>query len=205
MRTRHLLPPALLLLALAACDRSSLPPDPDAGRTAPAAAKPAPATRAPAAPASSPPPPSAASLAPRLPGLTFGQAIPAGSGWLREKDQVSDDCVLWVAPNRPDSYAITVAGRLERVTFGRGAGFRLPGRSGSPGIAPGATEAAVRAAYPDLVAEPHKYVAPPAKYLTSPHLAADQAGLRFEIDPDGAVALIHVGRPAALSLVEGCA
>ncbi|MDE2619882.1 MAG: hypothetical protein KGL54_06935 [Sphingomonadales bacterium] len=142
---------------------------------------------------------------PRLPGLTFGQAIPAGSGWRKEQDQVSDDCLIWVTPERPDSYAITIAGRLARVTFGRGSGFRLPGRSGSPGIAPGATAAAVRAAYPDLVAEPHKYMAPPAGYLTSPHLAEDQTGLRFEIDADGTVALIHLGLPAALTLVEGCA
>ncbi len=203
MRVRHLLPPALLLASLTGCDRSPHGPDATPGQPVPGGTAAAVAPDGGLSPAPTSPP--AASPVPRLPGLTFGQAIPAGSGWLKEKDQISDGCLIWVAPDRPDSYAIAIDGRLARVTFGRGSGFRLPGRPGSPGITPGATEAAVRAAYPDLVAEPHKYMEPPAKYLTSPQLAADQAGLRFEIDADGTVALIHLGLPAALGLVEGCA
>jgi len=147
-----------------------------------------------------PAPAGATSPIPILPGLAFGRPVASTSAWQADATQISDDCRTYTATAYPQSYAIVIAGRLERVSFGRGSGFRLPS-----GIAPGSAEAEVRRAYPDLVAEPHKYAEAPAKYLTSAHLAPAAVGLRFEIDPDGRVGLIHIGLPSSLSLVEGCA
>lgn len=168
--------------------------------------QPPPASDAPATPAAAPSVEAAATPAPpvapipALPGLSFGQPIPAGGAWRADAAQISDECRTYTARAFPRSYAIVIAGRLERVTFGRGSGFRLPN-----GLAPGSTEDEVRRALPDLMAEPHKYAEAPAKYLTSSRLAPDAVGLRFEIDPDGTVGQIHIGLPSSLSLVEGCA
>ncbi|MBC2670234.1 hypothetical protein ACFOON_03935 [Novosphingobium piscinae] len=141
---------------------------------------------------------------PALAGLRFGAPIPAGSSWQATAEpgdgQPADGCTIYRSAQVPDSYAIVIAGRLERVTFGPGSGQRLPG-----GVGPGSSATAVRAAYPQLEAEPHKYDAPPAGTLTSPDDGTMTPGLRFEIDGQRRVALIHLGRPPALWLVEGCA
>ncbi len=68
----------------------------------------------------------------------------------------------------------------------------------------GSTEKEVRHWFAGFRAEPHKYQAAPAKYLTAPNAASDPA-LRFEIGDDGKVTLIHVGTMPVLGYVEGCA
>jgi hypothetical protein len=71
------------------------------------------------------------------------------------------------------------------------------------GIAVGATESAVRKAYPDVKAEPHKYEEAPAKYLDW-RPGGGTSGLRFEINAQGKVSAIHAGREPEIELVEGC-
>lgn len=137
---------------------------------------------------------------PAIPGLRFGQPIAADSGWVADPVQASDECLIYTSKQVPHAYAIAVNHRLERVSFSTGAIFRLPS-----GITLGSDEAAAKRAYPDFAAEPHKYEEAPAGYLTQPDLKPDQPGLRFEIGPDRKVKVIHIGLPASLSLVEGCA
>ena len=69
----------------------------------------------------------------------------------------------------------------------------------------GASEADVKAAFPGFREEPHKYEASPAKYLTTPGAERGGSALRFEIDGNGKVGLIHVGTMPVLGYVEGCA
>ena len=184
-------------LLTAGCHRG---PDPFDEPTAAASGSNEAASGVPTGDGPAPAPTGAAPPIPALPGLAFGRPVASTSAWQADATEISDDCRIYTARAYPQSYAIVIAGRLERVSFGRGSGFRLPS-----GITPGSAEADVRRAYPDLVAEPHKYAEAPAKYLTSPALAPDAVGLRFEIDPDGTVGLIHIGLPPSLSLVEGCA
>jgi hypothetical protein len=73
------------------------------------------------------------------------------------------------------------------------------------GMGVGATEAEVRAAFPGFREEPHKYVEPPAKYLTAPDAEKGAPALRFEIGAGRKVSLIHVGIMPVLGYVEGCA
>ena len=182
----------LALLLLSACDGTSRQPEPGSPGSAPATSP------AGMAPATTPSP--TASGVPTLPDLTFGQPLPAGGPWRADPVQASDECVIYTAPTMPHAYAIAVSGKLERVTYAEGARFHLPS-----GIGPGSTEAAVRRAYPELTAEPHKYEAAPAKYLTTPRLVDGKPGLRFEIGETGRVEQIHIGLPSSLLLVEGCA
>lgn len=180
---------ALPLLLLAGCKDHSEPPAGPVSREA---------TSSPREPTS--PSPVASSNPPAIPGLRFGQPIPADSPWHADPVQASDECLIYTSKAAPHAYAIVIGNRLERVSYAQGAGFRLPS-----GIMLGSDEAAVRRAYPDFVREPHKYEAAPAGYLTQPNLAPDQTGLRFEIGPDRKVDVIHIGLPSSLSLVEGCA
>ena len=182
------------LLALTGCDKPAAPP-------APASSASAVVTDAPAEPAPAPrPSPQQVAGLPGIPGLTFGQPIPQGSAWTRDKVQASDECLTYSAPMTPHAYAIVFDHALQRISFLPGSRFRLPS-----GIAIGSPEAEVKRAYPGLVAALHAYDPPPARYLTAPHLAPGQPGLRFEIDADRKVAAIHLGLPGALELVEACA
>ena len=83
------------------------------------------------------------------------------------------------------------------------------------GFGVGDTAAAIKAAYgPLAVAQPHKYSAPPAEDLfvwtaggpsTAGEYVQDAAarGVRYEINGEGRVQIIHIGGPA-IQLVEGC-
>ncbi|RZK25348.1 MAG: hypothetical protein EOO63_16155, partial [Hymenobacter sp.] len=82
--------------------------------------------------------------------------------------------------------------------------FIVPKPNVKLGIGIDASDADVRAAYPGIVAEPHKYIDAPGRYLTwIPQ--ADGPGLRFEIGTDGKVSMIHAGVMPWLGYVEGCA
>ncbi|ELR03677.1 hypothetical protein GMDG_08928 [Pseudogymnoascus destructans 20631-21] len=96
-----------------------------------------------------------------------------------------------------------------------------PGRAPSGlltdrGFGVGDTAAAIKAAYgASAVSEPHKYAEAPAEDIfvwTSGGPATPDAyvqdaaarGVRYEIDGEGKVGIVHVGGPA-IQLVEGCA
>ncbi len=129
-------------------------------------------------------------------GLTIGKPVPEGSPWAARGAQASDECLTLSAPDWPGAYAIVEENVVRRITVSDDSKARL-----IEGIGPGSTEAQVRAAFPSFVAEPHKYVDAPAKYLTQP---GTDPRLRFEIDDEGKVSLVHVGMMPTLAYVEGC-
>lgn len=130
-------------------------------------------------------------------GLIIGKPVPAGSPWAARGAQASDACLTLSAPDWPGAYAIVEEGVVRRITVSDESKAKL-----IEGIGPGAIEAQVRKAFPSFVAEPHKYVDAPAKYLTQP---GDDPRLRFEIDAEGKVSLVHIGVRPTLEYVEGCA
>jgi hypothetical protein len=195
---------AALALCLAACSPESA--------SAPAAGPPtenkaAPPTLAPApAPAASPSAPAEAPAAPNvltlegLGTLRIGQPLPAGSSWRERGAQIPGPCRTISSPDFPGVYAIVEEGKVRRITLGGQSKVKL-----TQGIGTGASEAAVRAAFPAFREEPHKYVESPAKYLTAPNAAGGDPALRFEIGRDGRVSMVHVGTMPVLGYVEGCA
>lgn len=132
--------------------------------------------------------------------LQIGKAVPADSGWAEHGVQVSDSCRIVTSPDYPGVYAIVAKGTVRRITVGGTSGVTL-----ADGIGLGASEAAVKAAFPGFRAEPHAYDGDPAKYLTQPGADRHHPGLRFEIGQDGKVRLIHAGTMPELGYVEGCA
>lgn len=130
-------------------------------------------------------------------GLTIGKPVPAGAPWAARGAQISDGCTTLSAPDWPGAYAIVEENVVRRITVSDESKAKLV-----EGIGPGSTEAEVRKAFPSFVAEPHKYVDAPAKYLTQP---GDDPRLRFEIDAEDKVSLVHVGVRPTLEYVEGCA
>ena len=130
-------------------------------------------------------------------GLTIGKPVPTGSPWAARGAQISDGCTTISAPDWPGAYAIVEDNVVRRITVSNKSEAKL-----LEGIGPGSTEADVHSAFPSFVAEPHKYVDAPAKYLTQP---GNDPRLRFEIDEEGKVSLVHVGMKPTLEYVEGCA
>jgi hypothetical protein len=130
-------------------------------------------------------------------GLTIGKPVPTGSPWAAQGAQISEECLTLSAPDWPGAYAIVEQGVVRRITVSDESKAKLV-----EDIGPGSTEAQVRAAFPSFVAEPHKYVDTPAKYLTQP---GNDPRLLFEIDDKGKVSLVHVGMMPTLAYVEGCA
>lgn len=112
--------------------------------------------------------------------------------------QVSDACQTF-SDKRRRIYAMVEDKVVQRITAMSGSPVRT-----ARGVAVGATEAAVRKAYPDAAAQPHKYVDAPAKYLDW-RPGGGASGLRFEIDASGKVSAIHAGREPQIEYVEGCA
>ena len=99
-------------------------------------------------------------------------------------------------------------GRLTRITLMSGSEIQT-----DKGLRVGATAAQVRAAYgPAIRSGHHKYQDPPAEYLTAwtrggagdeEAAPPDSRGIRYEVDQEGKVALIHAGGPS-IQYVEGC-
>lgn len=130
--------------------------------------------------------------------LRVGDAVPEGSSFAERGAQIPGSaCHTVSSPDYPGVYAITVDGEVRRITVSGDSDVAL-----TEGIGAGASEEDVREAFPGFREEPHKYVEAPAKYLTQP---GDDPRLRFEIDGDGTVSLIHVGLMPELGYVEGCA
>ena len=132
--------------------------------------------------------------------LRIGRAVPAGGKWVQRGAQASADCRTISSPDYPGVYAIVEQGNVRRITAGQNSAVRL-----SENIGVGSTEKEVLKLFPGFRAEPHKYIADPAKYLTAPNAASGESALRFEIGADGIVSLIHVGTMPVLGYVEGCA
>ena len=132
--------------------------------------------------------------------LEFAEMVPAGSGWAERGAQIPGRCRTVSSPDFPGVYAIVEEGMVRRITIGERSTLKLV-----EGIGTGASEAEVRAAFPSFREEPHKYVEPPGKYLTSPGATGGDPALRFEIGRDGKVSLVHAGMMPVLGYVEGCA
>jgi hypothetical protein len=135
-----------------------------------------------------------------LAALRIGNPVPAGSTWRERGAQIPGGCRTISSPDFPGVYAIVEEGVVRRITIGGQSEVKL-----TEGVGPGAREAEVRAAFPGFREEPHKYVESPAKYLTSPGAAGGDPALRFEIDSERRVSLMHVGTIPVLGYVEGCA
>lgn len=132
--------------------------------------------------------------------LRIDLPVPAGSKWAERGAQASNACRTISSPDYTGVYAIIEQGKVRRITAGQNSAVKL-----SENIGVGSTEKEVNKAFPGFRAEPHKYVASPAKYLTAPNAASGDSALRFEIGADGKVSLIHVGVMPVLGYVEGCA
>jgi hypothetical protein len=128
--------------------------------------------------------------------LRVGAPIPEGGGWAVRGAQQSDSCRTVTSPDYPGVYGIVEKGAVRRITVGQRSDVKP-----IEGIGIGSTEKEVAAAFPGFRSEPHKYVEPPAKYLTAPNAASGDVALRFEIGRDGKVSLMHVGTMPVLGYV----
>lgn len=120
-------------------------------------------------------------------------------------------CDEWRPARAPEGLRVMILdGRLARVTATAPSTVET-----ESGLGVGDAAAAIKTAYGDrLTAQPHKYVAAPAEDLfvwtTGGPVAGayveDPAarGVRYEINGEGRVQMIHAGGPA-IQLVEGCA
>lgn len=106
--------------------------------------------------------------------------------------------------NAPDGVLVMVEnGILTRISVSRNGAIRTP-----EGIGVGDPDSKVLAAYGSRArVDLHKYVEPPAKYITvwreSSETGADRRGIRYEIGSDGKVAHVRAGGPS-IEYVEGC-
>lgn len=101
-------------------------------------------------------------------------------------------------------------GRLTRISLTRQNSTKT-----ARGVGLGSTADAVIAAYGDAArVSPHKYVDPPASYITvwtkdapapdAGSTSGDARGIVFEVEARGLVGMIHAGGPS-IQHVEGCA
>lgn len=132
--------------------------------------------------------------------LSIGQPVPGDSGFAQRGGQIpGSNCRTMSSPDYPGVYAIVQDGAVRRITAGQRSTVKL-----AEGISVGATEKQVLADFAGFRSTPHKYVEAPAKYLTAPNADSGNPALRFEIDADGKVSLIHIGTMPVLGYVEGC-
>lgn len=127
-------------------------------------------------------------------------------------EDANPDAVGGVNPEQCDEFrpirapdgmiAMLERNRLTRLTLVAGSQV-----STEAGFSPGDRAADIRRAYgDDATATPHKYMDPPAEYITvwrDPPPAEDPRGIVYEIGLDGLVSHIHAGG-ASIQYVEGC-
>ncbi len=134
-----------------------------------------------------------------LDGLRLGQPVPAGGTWAERGAQTSDQCRVVSSPDYPGVYAIVEGGTVQRITVAGASAVKLV-----EGVGVGSTRANIDASLPGFREEPHKYV-DGGIYLTAPNAASGDPAVRFELDGDGMVTVMHVGMMPVLGYVEGCA
>ena len=189
---------AALLMLAAACSPEPEPEAP-ADRADSAIDPAAPGEIAPPVPATareSVPPLTESGYADFIVGRPIAVANPAN---LSEQPAVSEDCRMFRDRRFPDLWIMTNGKRvIQRVS----AIGKSPLKT-SAGIGLGASEAAVRAAYPGIRKERSDYVMPPGGILFT--AADDRPGLRFDLDEQAKVVEISGGAPPFLGYSEGCA
>lgn len=210
--TRLLLSAAPLVLALSACSPGSeadggaaAAPSPSpassgtAGAVSPQNAANPSAPQRPAAPGevdSGIPPVTAQGFA----GYIVGKPIPmAGPDKPVEQPRISESCRMYKDKSLPDVWIMTDGkGVVQRISVLGSSTLRT-----AAGIGLGASEAQLRAAYPDLRVERSEYVMPPgAVFYTA---GEDRPGLRFDTSEQGKVVEISGGAQPFLGYSEGCA
>ncbi|WP_426051505.1 hypothetical protein [Brevundimonas sp. SL161] len=191
-------------LLLAACSQ------PDA--TEPAAAPETPAATPPAAPA--PNALTAGGYGPLVIGMTRAEVVTALGDDSDPNSAGSAEpevCDQWRPARAPEGVLVMIQdGVLTRISVSSPSTLKT-----DRGFGVGDTAAAIKAAYgPLAVAQPHKYSAPPAEDIfvwatggpaTAGAFVQDAAarGVRYEINGEGRVQIVHVGGPD-IQLVEGC-
>lgn len=111
-------------------------------------------------------------------------------------------CDQWRPAGAPAGMIVMLEnGRLSRITLVRGSEVET-----AAGLGPGDAAVAVEAAHPGAVVTPHRYIEPPASYMTvwaSGPDTPEPRGIVYEIGADGRVSHVHAGGPA-IRYVEGC-
>ena len=203
---RTLTATAAVALLLAACGQPEATPPASAPET-PATA--APTTSAPDANALT-----AGGYGPLRIGMTRAEVVTA-LGDDSDPNSVGgaepDVCDQWRPARAPEGLLVMIQeGVLTRISVASPSTLKT-----DRGFGVGDTAAAIKAAYgPLAVAQLHKYSAPPAENIfvwasggpaTAGAWVDDAAarGVRYEIDGEGKVSIVHVGGPA-IQLVEGC-
>ena len=203
--------------ALASCGSDpSVAPDDAAANVAAAPALVEAASNAAASPVAEPAPGitplTAEGWGPLRIGMTLAE-VAAAAGPDSDPEAVGgpepESCDIFHPARAPEGLMVMIEdGRLARISLSAPTAVRT-----ERGLGPGATAAAVKAAYGDaLTASPHEYEEAPAEYLTlwtkgggdeAYVRSPDARGLRYEVDHSGTVAATHAGGPA-IQYVEGC-
>lgn len=196
---------AVSALVLAACGQQS---------TEPASSEPAAAS----APAQAPADPNALTatgFGPLRIGMTRAEVVTA-LGDDSDPNSVGgaepEVCDQWRPARAPEGLLVMIQdGVLTRISVARASTLKT-----DRGFGIGDTAAAIKAAYgAAAISEPHKYSPAPAEDIfvwttggpATPGVYVEDTtarGVRYEIDGEGKVGIIHVGGPA-IQLVEGCA
>jgi hypothetical protein len=107
-------------------------------------------------------------------------------------------CRQMRAPGAGDIVLMTQDGKLTRLSIGQESRLKT-----DRGLGVGAPAAVVRKGYGKALQETrHTYQDPPAVYLTYRPKPGGN-GVRYEVNQDGRVGMIHVGGPS-IEYVEGC-
>ncbi|WP_309629328.1 hypothetical protein [Brevundimonas sp.] len=203
---RTLTATAVVALLLAACGQPEATP--------PASAPETPATPAPTTPAPDPNALTAGGYGPLRIGMTRAEMVTA-LGDDSDPNSVGgaepEICDQWRPARAPEGVLVMIQdGVLTRISAASPSTLKT-----DRGFGVGDTAAAIKAAYgPLAVATPHKYSEPPAEDIfvwasggpaTAGAWVDDAAarGVRYEINGEGKVSIVHVGGPA-IQLVEGC-